>query len=155
MRLRLFATATVLLMSAVGAAVPAAIAAPATPGAEAAQEAAQEASETAEEAAEEAAENAEETTVSSEEAAAGPNDATAPTSRPGAKNLHRHVYSRRIKRLRRMIATLREQKKVVRALPHTDIRWLVHLPNKRRRIIEYREKIQELRLRAQEVRSRS
>jgi hypothetical protein len=87
-----------------------------------------------------AAEVAEESAEGAEDAAAAPFDlAVAQTH---------HRYLARIEYLKGLIHRLRAEMKIVRALPHTTTRYLVHLPKKHERIKMYRARIRELRAKA-------
>jgi hypothetical protein len=107
-----------------------------------AQVVAEEAEEHAEEA-EEQAEEAEEATVSPFALAA-----------PGVPVAHPKLIDAiqgDIKYLKRFIVHYRESMRFTRTLPHTTVRWLVHLPKKRQHVKELRHRIHELKLRQREL----
>jgi len=58
-----------------------------------------------------------------------------------------------IKYLKNLLAHIRESIKYTQTLPHTTVRWQVHLPKKRQHVKELRARIQELWVRAEQARN--
>jgi hypothetical protein len=87
-----------------------------------------------------------------QEAAAEAAEEAAEDARAASLSTIAPRWANPIKYLKKFIAHIRESIKFTQGLPHTTVRWQVHLPKKRQRVKELRQRISELWVLAEQAR---
>jgi hypothetical protein len=87
-----------------------------------------------------------------QEAAAGAAEEAAEDARAASLSTIAPRWAHPIKYLKKFIAHIRESIKFTQGLPHTTVRWQVHLPKKRQHVKELQRRISELWVLAEQAR---